>query len=224
MDEKIIRTVISISGEATYKISGSALAPVDVIVREISKTGLKFVTSTNLEPETKIDLIIKIVSILDPIHAVAKVLWQRKMSSKFILDTNVEFIKIDDENSNRLVKYIYEYAASSVISREYARCSLLSEVSFFDLKEENIKIKCLSADIGVKGMKILVKKSINLDTFLMLNFTLPDDNPEFLSLMGKVVWAQKGSNNVLGVRFEKLSDEDLNRIIRYVELKLSQNS
>ena len=224
MEEKMTRASLSISGEATYKLSGSPIAPVDVIVREISKTGLKFVTSNPLEPGTKIELIIKITSISEPINAAAQVLWQRKLSSKFLLDTSVEFIRIDDKNTNRLVQYIYEYAASSVISREYVRCSLITEVIFFDLKDENTKIKCLSADIGVKGMKLLVSEMIDVETHLMLNFNLPDDDPDRLTLKGKVVWAKKGSNNVLGVRFERLSEKELNRIIWFVESKLSQDS
>lgn len=213
---------ISISGEATYKISGLPLAPVDVIVREISKDGLKFVTSSTLEPDTQIELNIKITSIVDPIHATARVLWQRKLSSKFLLDTSVEFIKIDDESTNKLVKYIYEYAASSVISREFLRVSLITDVTFYDLSNENIKVKCLSADIGVKGMKLIVAEMTAVDTYLMLKFNLPDDLPE-LSLKGKVVWAKEGADNVLGIRFDKLEDEVLNRVIKYVEAQVSSS-
>lgn len=229
MEKKIsnirnIRNIsLSISGEATYKISGSLVSLVDVIVREISKNGLKFVTSNMLEPETAIDLIIKITSISEPIHAVAKVLWQRKLNSKFLLDTSVEFIKIDDENSNRLVKYIYEYAASSVINREYVRASLITEVIFFELKSEDIKTKCFSADIGVKGMKLFINEMIDVQTYIMLSFYLPDDDAYRFSLKGKVVWGRKGYPNVLGVRFEQLSEVDLNRIIKYVQSKLSQS-
>ena len=117
------RISLSISGEAFYKIVGFHVPPVDVIVREISKSGLKFVTSNTIEPESLMEITIKVTSISEPIHAVAKVLWQRKLTSKFLFDTCVKFIKINDENSNRLVKYIYDYASASVISREYARCS-----------------------------------------------------------------------------------------------------
>ena len=224
MKERRARIGLSISGEAIYKIIGSPVLPIDVIVSEISKSGLKFVTSNEIEPETAIELTIKITSISEPIQAVAKVLWQRKLSSRFLLDTCVKFIKINDENSSRLVKYIYEYAASSVISREYVRCSLITEVNFFDLNAENIKGKCLSADIGVKGMKLLVADMLDIGRELMLNFNLSDDKPKSLDLKGKVVWARKGANNVLGVRFEKLSESNYNRIVTYVEAKLSQKS
>ncbi|MCG2711019.1 MAG: PilZ domain-containing protein [Candidatus Omnitrophica bacterium] len=218
------RISLSISGEATYKIIGFPLSHVDVIVREISKNGLKFVTSNAIEQGTLIELSIKLTSISEPIQAVAKVLWQRKLSSRFLLDTCVKFIEINDKNSNKLVRYIYEYAASSVISREYVRCSLITEVNFFDLNAENIKGKCLSADIGVKGMKLLVQDMLDVGRELMLNFNLLDGNPEPLNLNGKVAWARKGANNVLGVCFKKLSESDLNRIVRYVEAKLSQKS
>ncbi len=224
MKERRSRVSLSISGEATYKIIGSLAAPVDVIVSEISKSGLKFVASNEIEPNTLIVLNINITSISEPIQAVAKVLWQRKLSSRFLLDTCVKFIKINDENSNRLVKYIYEYAASSVISREYVRCSLITELKFSAVDAEDIKGKCLSADIGVKGMKLLVAQILDVGRELMLNFNLPDDNPESLNLKGKIVWARKGANNVLGVRFEKLSEIDYNRIVSYVEAKLSQKS
>ncbi|MFH1093559.1 MAG: PilZ domain-containing protein [Candidatus Omnitrophota bacterium] len=221
MKERRSRIGLSVSGEATYKISGSAFPPVDVIVSEISKSGLKFITSNIINPETLIELTIKITSISEPIQAVAQVLWQRKLSSRFLLDTSAKFIKINEGNSKRLVKYIYEYAASSVISREYVRCSLITEVNFFDFNDKDIKGTCLSTDIGVKGMKLLVEDMIDVGRELMLTFNLPDDNLQFFKLKGKVVWVRKGANNVLGVRFEKLSEIDLNRIIRYVEAKLS---
>ena len=224
MERKRSRISLSISGEATYKIVGSPEAPVDVIVREISKSGLKFVTSIALEPGSSLEITINITSISEPIHALAKVLWQRKLTSRFLLDTCVKFIKINDENSNRLVKYIYEYAAASVISREYVRCSLITEIELVDINDENIKNKCLSVDIGVKGMKLLVGQLLEVGTELMLKFSLPNDSSEFFNLKSKVAWARKGSNTVLGVRFEKLSENDYNRIVRYVEAELSETS
>ncbi len=224
MRERRERIILSVSGEATYKIIGYPALPVDVIVSEISKSGLKFVASNTIEPGTQLELTIKITSVSDPIHAVAKVLWQRKLSSRFLLDTCVKFVKVNDENSNKLVKYIYEYAASSVRSREFLRCSLITEVEFFNLCNENSKDKCLSADIGVKGMKLLVGDVLNVGSEIMLKFNLPDNNPQVLNLKGTVSWARKGVNNILGVSFEKLSESDYNRIVGYIEGRLSQNS
>ena len=73
-------------------------------------------------------------------------------------------------------------------------------------------------------MKLLVADMVEVRTELMLKFSLPDDNSEFFNLKSKVVWARKGSNTVLGVRFEKLSENDYNRIVRYVEAELSKTS
>lgn len=224
MEERRSRISLSISGEATYKTVDSSFPPVDVMVSEISKTGLRFITSELLEPRTLIDITINITSISDPIKAVAHVLWQRKLSSRFLLDTAAKFIKINNENSNRLIKYIYEYAASSVISREYVRCSLITEIDCINIGEHGEKRKCLSADIGVKGMKLFVDDMPEVGREMLLTFKLPDRHSEELALKGKVVWCRKGAVNVCGLRFEDLSDRDLKRIISYVESKLSKNS
>jgi len=104
------------------------------------------------------------------------------------------------------------------------RCSLITEVDFYYVNTDNSKGKCLSADIGVKGMKLFVADMPDVGRELMLNFNLPDDKQGALDLRGKVVWARKGVNNVLGVRFQKLSESDYNRIVSYVKSKLSQKS
>jgi len=49
MEERRSRISLSISGEASYRIIGSPALPIDVMVSEISKSGLKFVTSKEIE-------------------------------------------------------------------------------------------------------------------------------------------------------------------------------
>ena len=216
------RIFLAISGEATYKIKGAQTPPIGVFVNEISKSGLRFVTANLIQPETLLEVTLKITTMSEPIHVIAKVLWQRQLSSRFLSDTCIKFVHIEEKASNKLVKYIHEYAAFSVIDREYVRCSLITDVEFFEIDDEAKKGKCMSADIGVKGMKLFVENIIEPGTRLMLQFSLPDNNPEKFIVKCKVAWSRKWADNVLGIGFDKLPEDYFHRIVRHVETTLSK--
>jgi len=220
MDKKIPPKIsLKISGEAAYKIKGQAALPVDVIINEISKDWIKFVTSKVLKPDALLELTINITSISEPIFAEGKVLWQRRLSTRFLLDTCVKFKKITNENSRKLVHYIYEHAKTSIASREHLRYPFVTEVKYSLLNSKEKIEQCESIDIGLKGMRLLLDKDMDLNSRLLLNFKLTDYGDSNLTLRARIVWDRAEPLHMIGVEFEDINKEDTEKIVNFIKTR-----
>lgn len=217
MREKRDRVSLPISGEANYKIQGAINPPITVLVREISGTGLRFITTEPLANGTLLNLTIKITNAFDPMPAVGKVLWQRKISSKYLLDTCVKFVSIEADKEAKLVQYIRQFAKTFSIGRENIRCPLITDVRYNLVHNPEIENNCVSGDIGVLGIKLFVKGKLDINTNLKMAFELPDGQGLVMSL-GRIVWTSQQSNEVfcVGLKFIELKEQDKERIYNYI--------
>jgi len=219
MEEKRSRVCLSISGEANYRIKGHIGPPTSVLVREISRNGLRFVAAEPLQQGLVIELNIRITNIADTIYAVGKVLWQRQLTSRFLLDTCIKFTILNEESQGRLISYIYQFAECSIISREHVRCPLITDVKYQILSKNKVEKKAVSGDIAVVGMKLFVEELLDIDAKMNLIFSLPGENLD-IHIKGAVVWKREESNKTLGVKFTEILDEDKQKILTYINNKL----
>jgi len=75
---------------------------------DISPLGLRFVTAeSGIEINDEIELKIEIPGALSPVHAKAKVVWKKKLSTDDDAPYNIgcEFIRIEEDNKNTFLKY-----------------------------------------------------------------------------------------------------------------------
>ena len=76
--------------------------------KDISPLGLRFEAGKyNIEMNDELELKIEIPKILSPVHAKAKVVWKRKISTENSspYDIGCEFVKIEEDNKNTFLKY-----------------------------------------------------------------------------------------------------------------------
>jgi c-di-GMP-binding flagellar brake protein YcgR len=216
---------LAISGEATYRVKDSVAPPVTAIVREISGKGLKFVTTETLEIDTLLELLIKVSDGSDAIPALGKVTWQGYGSSKFFLETTIEFAELNPKNESRLLNYIHTSAENIRVNRQHVRCALVTDVKYALSTELGNQQEGISGDIGVEGMKLFVRNPVKVTAELHMFFTLPQARGEIVT-RGKVVWNGQEINGMtsIGVCFEAMDDRYKKVILRYVNFTLSQSA
>ncbi|MFH1460611.1 MAG: PilZ domain-containing protein [Candidatus Omnitrophota bacterium] len=222
MEEKRRQIRLSVSGEGVYRIQGLFSLPKTVIIKEISKDGLRFVAQEKLAEETVLELVIQITNISDPIIATGKVIWQRELSSRFLLDTSVKIISINADNENKLVRYIYQFAKNTSVNRKGVRCPLETKVQYHCLNDNTAEKECVSTDISIEGMKLIINETIPIETKLRLGFDLPGI-PTRIYLKGEVVWAKDDEISTIGIQFFELKLEDKKKIASYIAHKLKKS-
>jgi len=213
---------LKISGETTYKVDGSMSPPISVMLREISVSGLKFVSTDSLPIGTVLELSIKVTPTSDPMPAKGKVIWQGHGSSKFLLDTDIEFVEISQQDQSRLSNFITNSAANIKAGRLNVRCAMSVEVTYSLFVYPDVQKKCESGDIGVEGMKLFVKEHIDIGKDLKINFDLPRGWGA-VGVSGTVVWKGQEMNGIIpiGVKFIDIQNQTKKRIIHFVDYTLS---
>ena len=79
-----------------------------VATKDISPLGLRFETGEeNLDIDDEVELKIEMPNVLSPVHANAKVVWKRKVSTidGAPADIGCEFTKVEEDNKNTFLKY-----------------------------------------------------------------------------------------------------------------------
>jgi len=216
------QTRLPISGEAIYRVQGGLTPPHAVLVNEISAVGLKFVATETLSANDVLELSIKVSDLSDSLMATGKVVWQKHISSKFLLETYVEFTQMNPEHKNRLLSYISNFAENIKVKRNHARCAMMTDVQYRLMEGPARMHSSLSADICVKGMKLLAEERLDVNTKLKLTFDLPGERGLF-NLTGRVAWKQEEEGRVLalGIEFIEMGNKDKERILRFINYKLS---
>ncbi len=211
----------TLSGEATYRVRNSMVPPITALVREISVQGLNFVTTEVLESGTLLELMIKVSDTSDAIPAMGKVVWQGHSSSKFLLDTNVEFVDLDPKTESRILSYISTAAENIRVNRLHVRSPMVSEVRYSLLSDPGKEKEGVSGDIGAAGMKLFVHEILEKNTELNLVFDLPHGRGKIIA-RGKVVWKGQTVNGItsLGVCFSGIDQREKQMILRYVNYTL----
>jgi len=80
----------------------------DLQTTDISPLGLRFVTGeSDINMNDDIELKIEIPGALSPVHAKAKVIWKKKLSTENGAPYNIgcEFTKVEEDNKNTFLKY-----------------------------------------------------------------------------------------------------------------------
>jgi PilZ domain len=217
MSEEKKSKILKISGEVIYKVQGSVGSPVSVMVRELRNDGLKFVTTENLEEKTVLDLAIKVSEDSDPINAVGTVIWQGYGSSKFLLDTKVEFTEISAKEESRLLNFITHSAEHIKAGRCHVRCPMDVNVHYAKVSNPEEELIGQAVDIGILGMQLYVKQDIPNNVDLKVCFDLPRGRGTINSV-GTVVWKGPQTSDVypIGIKFTEIENRDKQRILRYI--------
>ena len=219
------RKMLKISGETTYKVEGSISPPVSVMLREIGVKGIKFVTTEKLQNDLVLELSIKVSDGSDPIPAQGKVIWQGHGSSKFLLDTDIEFTQIDAKDESRIANFINNSVKNIKASRLNVRCPMTVEATYSLFVTPDDKKKCESGDIGVEGMKLLMEEDVDVGADMKITFDLPRGWGT-VTVSATVAWKGKEMNGVIpiGVKFIDIQNQAKKRILHYVDYTLSQQS
>lgn len=84
--------------------------------------------------------------------------------------------------------------------------------------EEELKIKVLN--IGIGGIYVETQHPLPIDTLCDFDFKLPESN-KIVSVKGMVTWVnRKGLDAGMGLKFIKVSTEDKNAILEYIQQRL----
>lgn len=223
MNEDKSSTRLPLSCEANYKMMGDFAPPNTVSVTEISESGFKFVTTQKIPQDRPIEVMIKVTETSHPLLATGKVVWQKNISSKYLLDTCVEFIRISPQHKSRLLSYINNFAEHIKFKRDAVRCSMMTEVRYTVLDgTDKTATTCLSGDVGIKGLKLHAEEQIDVNTNVRVVFNLPGEKG-FIQAKGRVAWKQEEQGNILaiGVEFTDIKNEDKERILQFINSRLS---
>ncbi|MBU1086694.1 MAG: PilZ domain-containing protein [Candidatus Omnitrophica bacterium] len=214
--------ILKISGEVIYKIQGSVMSPVSVMVRELRNDGLKFVTTENLAEKTVLDLAIKVTEDSDPINVVGTVICQGHGASRFLLDTTIEFTEISPKEESRLLNFITHSADHIKAGRCHVRCPMEAVVRYSKVAEQSEEAIGQAVDIGILGMQVYVEQDISNNTDLNVLFDLPRGRGS-IRIMGTVVWKgpQAGDIYPIGLKFTEIENRDKQRILRYINYTIT---
>ena len=217
------RKSLKVSGETTYKVEDSISPPISVMLREIGVKGIKFVTTEKLENDLVLELMIKVSDGSDSIPALGKVVWQGHGASKFLLDTDIEFTRIDQKDESRIVNFINSSVKNIKTSRLNLRCPMSVETTYSLFVTPDIQKKCESGDIGVEGMKLLVEENIKVGSDMKISFDLPR-GWGVVTVSATVVWKGKQMGGIIpiGVKFIDIQNQAKKRILHHVDYTLSQ--
>lgn len=107
---KYVRLQASV--EVKYEIIGKP-GEIKVFSKDISAGGLCIVTKENLSPDTPLQLEIVFPDLKDPIRALARVIWQRRVNpqegqAQAYFETGIEFTGISDFDRFNINRYIKE--------------------------------------------------------------------------------------------------------------------
>ncbi|MFH1061720.1 MAG: PilZ domain-containing protein [Candidatus Omnitrophota bacterium] len=209
--------ILKISGEVIYKVQGSVTPPISVMVRELRNDGLKFVTTENLDEKAVLDLAIKVTEDSDPITAVGTVVWQGHGSSKFLLDTKVEFTEISPKEESRLLNFITHSAEHIKAGRCHVRCPMEADVRYSSVDNPLDESIGQAVDIGILGMQLYVKQDIPNNVDLKVCFDLPRGRGTVI-MVGTVVWKGPRTSGIypIGLKFTEIENRDKQRILRYI--------
>lgn len=222
MSEEKKSKILKISGEVIYKVQGSVGSPISVMVRELRNDGLKFVTTENLAEKTVLDLAIKVSEDSDPINAVGTVVWQGHGSSKFLLDTKVEFTEINPKEESRLLNFITHSAEHIKAGRCHVRCPMEVNVRYAKVTNPTEELTGQAVDIGILGMQLYIKQDIPNNIDLKLSFDLPRGRGT-LNIVGSVVWKGPQVRDIypIGIKFTEIENRDKQRILRYINYTIT---
>ncbi len=219
------RKSLKISAETTYKIEGSISPPVSVMLKEIGVEGIKFITTEKLDNDLILELMIKVSDGSDPIPVRGKVVWQGHGSSKFLLDTDIEFIQIAPKDKSRIANFINNSVKNIKASRLSVRCPMIVETTYSLFVTPDVQKKCESGDVGLYGMKLFVEENIEVDSDMKISFELPR-GWGVVSVSATVAWKGQRMNGIIpiGVKFIDIQNQAKKRILHYVDYMLSQQS
>ncbi len=217
------RKTLKVSGETTYKVEGSISPPVSVMLRELGVKGIKFVTTEKLQNDLVLELMIKVSDGSDPIPALGKVVWQGHGSSKFLLDTTIEFTYIDPKDESRIANFINNSVKNIKASRLNVRCPMAVETTYSLFVTPDVQKKCESGDIGVEGMKLFVKENVEVGSDMKVSFDLPR-GWGIVAVSATVAWKGNPMDGIIpiGVKFIDIQNQAKKRILHYVDYTLSQ--
>jgi len=215
--------ILKISGEVIYKKHGGVVPPVSVMIRELRNDGLKFVTTEILEEKTVLDLAIKVTQDSDPINVVGTVVWQGHSSSKFLLDTKIEFTEISAKEKSRLLNFITHSAEHIKAGRCHVRCPMDVNVRYFIAADPSTESNCQAVDIGILGMQLYILEDIPTNAELRIIFDLPRGRGT-IDIIGTVVWKGPSTGDIypIGLKFTKIESRDKQRILRYINYTITE--
>ncbi|MCG2711018.1 MAG: PilZ domain-containing protein [Candidatus Omnitrophica bacterium] len=219
------RESLKVSGEATYMVEGSISPPVSVMLSEIGVNGIKFVTTEKLQNNLVLDMMIKVSDDSDPIPAKGKVVWQGQGLSRFLLDTNIEFTRIDPKGKSRIASFINDSVKNIKAGRLNVRCPMTVETTYRLFVTPYVQKRCESGDIGLEGMRLLVEENIEVGSDMKIRFDLPH-GWGVVTVSATVAWKGKPMDRIIpiGVKFIDIQNEAKKRILHYIDYTLSQQS
>ncbi|MFH1093560.1 MAG: PilZ domain-containing protein [Candidatus Omnitrophota bacterium] len=219
------RKSLKVSGETTYKVEGSISPPVSVMLHEVGVKGIRFVTTEKLQNNLALELMIKVSNGSDPIPAKGKVIWQGHGSSKFLLDTDIEFTHIDANDESRIANFINNSIKNIKVSRLNVRCPMTVETIYSMFVAPDVKKKCESGDVGIEGMKLLLEENVEVGSDMKISFDLPR-GWGIVTVSATVAWKGKQMDGItpIGVKFIDIQNQAKKRILHYIDYTLSQYS
>ncbi len=84
---------------------------IDTLITDVSPLGIRFECAPkDVAPEDKLELSIEIPKALNPVHALAKVVWKKNIvkSGPSACEIGCEFLKIEEDNKDTFLKYMHE--------------------------------------------------------------------------------------------------------------------
>ncbi|MBU1044754.1 MAG: PilZ domain-containing protein [Candidatus Omnitrophica bacterium] len=205
----------------------------NALVTEVSSSGLKFVNTELILPNTILDLKIILDHHTAPLLAQARVLWQRQANSillnvhtgkGYLHNTAVVFTDFSEQDKINLNSYIQKFSQTIACNRAHLRWPLVLDAEFYLLnKDKNRKYDCVIGDIGIEGVKLFSNIDIPLNSIIKLIFSLPDAFGSF-NIRGTIVRKVETKHNIwaLGIEFSGIKIQEKEIIIDFISSRLGK--
>lgn len=163
---------LNVDAHASYTIKGNQDIPDRVGLEDLGCNGLRIISSKKLTEKDVLELVLNISGVEGDIRLEGKMVWQRQVTMD-LLDIGIQFTYIDDQNRDKLFRFIEKATGRTVERREYVRCDFRAQIKYNLLDQPDVKKQCISIDVCPLGLKVMASEQMDKGTQLCVEFNLP---------------------------------------------------
>ncbi len=209
---------LNVGAHAKYKVKGLDSPQDMVTLEDVGCSGIRIIISKKLNESDVLDLCLEIPGIEGTVDLEGKAVWQRQVTMD-LLDTGIHFTHIDDENKEKLFKFIEQETGRTVERREFVRCDFAEVITYNRLDNPEIKNNFNSVDVCSVGLKVMSKEMIEKGTQLCIEFNVPGNEEKIVAKCTVVAWVKKNENDFfeIVIEFLEINETDKQKIEQYIK-------
>ncbi|MBI4845099.1 MAG: PilZ domain-containing protein [Candidatus Omnitrophica bacterium] len=223
MDQRRKFVRLETTGKVIYSLKPGTTERKEAILQDISISGARVISDEIITTDREFSIILQIPGINHGLSGKATVKWQRRITEQ-MFDTGIEFVHMQEADRKALVSFVRESAGRIDDQRKYVRCPLEAEIKYKLLSQgKDVTKNCNSIDISVSGLKLFMKEKLEKGTQMRIEFNLPGEKNLIVADCVVVAWSKSAPEEmfVTGAEFIDISEENVEKISKYVKAKLA---